>query len=306
MTTSFGSYNPIQTSKNNRYTTFYLKDGDNIYRVLPPVKSLADKNKIAQYYSVIWLTAPNGKKYAVNSIAVKNKDNKVIQPDPLLDKIEELNLQLKSALASGRHAEVQSIKEMQKKIFQKKFYALNVMSPSGEVGVLHLPYTAYQNLQVKLKELYQNGIDAISIGPTNGIFFNFKKQRDERGKVTYPVEVAMKMIKTEGGEIMATYHKAPISESEAPLIAEKAQDLTTLFRTLSFSEMSLLASLSQEAFDAVFSNGVAASEMDMDQEDNGDDDVDLEKFTTSMHSKTTNMNSNAVLADYKAKIFGNN
>lgn len=260
---TFGQYNPY--SSENPKKRFYLQEGSNIYRVLPPAHSLASVGKISQFWSIIWLTAPNGKKYPVPSILKKGKDGTILERDPLIDKIEQINEQLKKAVAMGDTHAINELKELQKKIFNKKFYAVNAMNQSGEVGVLSIPYTAYQSFKTKLKELYDNGIDAIGIGADKGLFFDFKRSRDERGRTMYSVEVATKVIKTDAGP-SAMYIRAPITEEEAKSLANQVEDLTKLYKSISSSEMSLLTSLSQEAFDAVFGRGSDGEKVEEDEE----------------------------------------
>lgn len=253
----FGQYDPNKATgkKKNR---FYLQPGSNLYRILPPAHSLSTENKIAQYWSIIWLTAPNGKKYPVPSILKKGKNGEVLVRDPLIEKIESIAEMIKKATAINDIGAVQTLKEMQSKIYNKKFYALNAMNINGEVGVLHLPYTAYQSLQNKLKELFNNGIDPIGIGPDKGLFFDFKRTSDERGRVMYSVEVATKLQKN-GAVPQLEYIRAPITESEAAILEQQVEDLTTLYRPVSPQDMALLASMTQEAFDAVFSKGETVS-----------------------------------------------
>lgn len=250
---SFGSYDPTkQGTKANRPKRFYLKDGSNMYRVLPPVKSLQEKNKIAQYWSMFWLTDTQNRKRPVASILRKQKDQ-ILQDDPVLTRLEQMQVELNNAVASNAPpVTIQILKENLKRILHKKFYAVNALSPSGELGVLELPYTSYQNFENRQRELWTQGIDAVGIGPDKGVFFDFKKLKDERGRTVYPVDVATKTTKDALGNFVVTYIRSPLSPEEASSLAERAEDLTTLFTEHSYEAMQALATLSQQAFDAVF------------------------------------------------------
>lgn len=260
---SFGTYNPNKSS--TKYSRFYLQDGSNLYRILPPVHSLAQAQEIAQYWSVIWLTSPAGKKYAVPSILQKGKNGTILKNDPLIQTIEEINEKLKVATQMGDTVTINNLKELQKRIYNKKIYALNVINQAGEVGVLSVPYTSYQALKTKLREAYQMGIDPVGIGANKGLFFDFKKSRDDRGRVVYTVEFATKLQKTEQGPVVS-YIYSPITEQEAALLVEQVQDLTKLFTYKSAEEMELLATLKQEAFDIVFGKG---DDVEEDEEEVG-------------------------------------
>lgn len=251
---SFGSYDPTKqaNSRNSRPKRFYLQNGSNMFRVLPPVKTLAEKNKIAQYWSIIWLTDTQNRKRPVVSVLRKQKDQ-ILQDDPVLTRYEQMQAELNAAVSSGAPAvQIQVLKENLKRIMPKKFYAVNVLSASGELGVLELPYTSYQNFENRLRELYAQGMDAVGVGPDAGIFFDFKRLKDERGKTVYPVDVATKTTKDQSGNFIVTYIRSPLSEEEAASLASRAEDLTQLFTEYSYEAMQALATLSQQAFDAVF------------------------------------------------------
>lgn len=282
---SFGGYDPTkQASYSNRPKRFYLKEGSNLYRVLPPTKSLKDRNKIAQYWSIIWLTDSRGKKRPVSSIFRKNKDV-ILQHDPLITKIDEMKREYDLALASNANpAVIAAMKENMKRIYNKKVYALNVISAGGELGVLEIPYTSYQNLEQRIRELYNQGIDAIGVGEDKGVYFDFKKTKDERGRVVYPVDAATKTTKDASGNFIITYVRAPLSQEDAARLAEQAEDLTQLYRELSVDEMTALSTLDQRVFDAVFARPQAATEETGDEEDQEQEQVQYQQQAVGVQS----------------------
>lgn len=286
---SFGKYDPTkQESYNNYPKRFYLKDGSNLYRVLPPNKSLKDRNKIAQYWSVIWLTDSRGKKRPVSSIFRKNKGI-ILQHDPLITKIEEMKREYDLAVSSNANPDTIAIlKENMKRVYNKKIYALNVISASGELGVLEIPYTSYQNLEQRIRELYTQGIDAIGVGDDKGVYFDFKRTKDERGRVVYPVDAATKTTKDASGNFVITYVRAPLSPEDAARLAEQAEDLTKLYRELSLDEMTALATLDQNVFDAIFTRPQTDTE-EVDDESDLDHDAQSEPEPVSL---TTQSNFN--------------
>ena len=258
---SFGAYDPTkQATRFNRRKTFYLKDGSNLFRVLPPAGSLADKNKIAQYWSVLWLTDSRGKKRPVSSILKKNKDV-VLQYDPLLTRMEEMKKQLEIATANNENpATILALKENLQRVMHKKFYALNVIDASGAYGVLEIPYTSYQNLEQRIRELNTQGLDAIGIGPDKGIFFDFKKTKDERGRVVYPVDPAIRTAKDASGQFTMSYIRMSLSDEDAGRLASQAEDLTKLYRELTVDQQSALATMDQRVFDAIFARPTNVAE----------------------------------------------
>ncbi len=294
---SFGSYDPTKQARKNTYSKkFYLKDGSNLYRVLPPNKSLKDQNKIAQYWSVIWLTDGNGKRRPISSILRTKSQGKgqpklILQQDPLLVKMEEMKNQLNAAVANGENpAVLAALKQNLKRIQNFKTYALNVISASGELGVLEIPYTAFQALDSRIRDLYTKGIDAIGIGPDKGIFFDFRKQKDERGKTVYSVDPAMKSGKDNSGNFVMSYIRGALTEEEAGLLGEQAEDLTKLYRELSPDEMAALATLDQRVFDAVFQRGAPVEE----ENDGPVDDETQEDLGSYQQLQTSNFGPGTV------------
>jgi len=258
---SFGSYDPTkQANRGTRRKTFYLKDGSNLFRVMPPAKSLADKNQIAKYYSMFWLTDSRGSKKPIVSILRKQKDV-VLQYDPILTRLEEMKKQLEVAMAGNENpATILALKENIKRIFHKKFYALNVLDAGGTPGVLEIPYTSYQNLEARIRELHTQGLDAIGIGPDKGIFFDFKKQKDEKGRTIYPVDPATRTGKDANNQFIISYIRMPLTDEDANRLSASAEDLTTLYRELTVEEQTALSSLDQRVFDVIFARPVNSTE----------------------------------------------
>lgn len=290
---SFGSYDPNkQSTRQNRGKKFYLKDGSNLYRVLPPAKSLKDKNKIAQFVSVIWLTDTKNKKRPVASI-LRTQNKQIVQSDPLLNRLEEMKAALSQALANNENPTVvTTLKENLKRIRHNKGYAMNVISAGGEVGVLEIPYTAYQGLENRIRELNAKGIDAIGIGSDKGLFFDFKKLKDERGKTVYTVDTATKTVKDATGNFGIQYIRAPLTVEEATTIGEQVEDLTKLYRELSIQEMEALATLDQRVFDAIFAKATPAQE---EAEGPVDDDTQND-LTQYMGTTQTQVGQNPLTA----------
>jgi hypothetical protein len=271
---SYGTYDPTKKEgANQRPKRFYLKPGSNLYRILPPVKSLADKNKIAQYWSVIWLKDTRNKSRPVSSI-LRKKDGQVVQADPLIEKLEAMKAELTSAISRNENqAVLNMLKENLNRVRNNKGYYLNVLTASNELGVLEIPYTSYQNLDQRLTELWTQGIDAIGVGADKGVFFDFKKLKDERQKTVYPVDVATKAAKDSAGNFVMHYIRSPLSEEEASRLLERAEDLTQLYNSLSFEEMEALATLDQRVFDAIF---MKSKDVEPANEDAVDDETKAE------------------------------
>src|ERR1035438_2914302 len=257
---------------------FYLQDGSNLYRILPPFKTLAATGQIAKYWEIYWMKGTgrkqNGqaKKKPVPSLLVTKSNGTgvprtIINPCPLHDKIKALTDMVTVAEKEGLDqdpivlAKINGIKETLKDLNLDKAYYVNVMSPSGEIGSLPLRYTAFEHLKGRLKELEKEGIDAINVGAGMGIIFDFKKMLDDKGKTVYPVDIAKRTHKDPNtGKFIVEYQQLEIDESVLKRMETEAEDLTKLFKILSPEEVALIATLDPSMVDRVFSNPTVASE----------------------------------------------
>ncbi len=266
-TYKFGSSGGNYKKKNY----FSLKEGEKrLFRVLPPFKSGVKTGSIAQYWAIFWLTDSAGRKRPVASIQRK-KGKEILVRDPLVDKIEGLRMSLDHMIANKENPVViEKVRETVRSYDLDKGYHLNVMTPTGEIGVLKLRYTAYEDLRMRLGELDAKGIDAINVGPTNGIFFEFKRFKNEQGKTVYKVDPAMTSSRNpETGRPVIDYSYAPIDENVLRRMESEAFDLSSMYKTLTPEEMGLLATLDPAMVDRVLSRP------DKVEDEDGDEELDL-------------------------------
>lgn len=254
-----------------RKTRFYLKDGSNPYRILPPFRSLAEKGIIAKYWEVYWLEGSDKKKRPVPSVLIsksngKGKPKTILQRDPIADKLEALAKQVEAMeQAGGQDAIVAALKAKLQDLYLDKAYYVNAISPSGEIGVLKLRYTAFQNLKARLEELEKAGVDAINAGPGNGVVFDFQKTKDDKGKTVYPVDFAKRTYRENGsGRLMSEMQQLEIDESVLKRMETEAEDLSTVFRIITPEEVALLATFDPTMVDRVFARPDQVAEAGQD------------------------------------------
>jgi len=233
---------------------FYIEEGSNLYRVLPPFGSLAEKGAIAKYHEVIWLKNSSGKKFPVASKQIMGKDKVVIKRDPIVDAINAKKQELEMLKANG--ADEALIKAMSEELngmnLDKAFY-VNAMNPAGEIGVLKVKMTAWNDLKQRLQELEKQGVDPINIGQGNGIVFDFKRQVDEKKKTTYRVDIATRNSKDPAtGRVKSEYQYLELDETLYARMEKESDDLAKLYRDMTDEEQNLLASLDPKTVDRVF------------------------------------------------------
>lgn len=259
MSTGTGAYNPRALDGYAKKNRFYLKDGSNLFRVLPPFGSLKNDGIIAKYWAVYWLptTKKNKKGEEINrpvpSIRQVTKEKKVITPDPLFDKIEGLTKSLEAMKKAGNHpaAVIEALEARVGKLRIDKAYYLNVISPAGEIGVLKIRYTAFQGLKDKLRDLEKLQIDPINIGV--GVYFDFKKSIDDNKKTVYTVDIHQKTSRDPvTGGFKTEIVEAKLDQATLDRMEKEAFDLATLYKTLSPEEQAMAATLDPSVIDRIF------------------------------------------------------
>ena len=245
---------------------FYLNDGSNLYRLLPPFASLAEKGIIAKYWEVYWVEGSDKKKRPMPSI-LKTKFNgkgvpkTILVPDPMYSKIEALKAQVEAMKLDPNQPEA-IVKALETKLNYMnldKAYYVNVISPSGEIGVLKLRFTAFQNLKTRLDELDKEGIDPINLG--DGIVFDFKKMKDDKNKTIYPVDVATKTYRDQNtNKFVNEMQTYKIDENTLKRMESEASDLSTLYQVKTAEEVALVATLDPKMVDRVFARPVETEE----------------------------------------------
>src|SRR5271156_1391683 len=82
-------------------TYFKLKEGDSIYRILPPLGELADDGIWSLYYKINYgYTNVSGKSRAFESSLVKNRKSEMIEvPDAAVERLDKLKGSLEAAKA---------------------------------------------------------------------------------------------------------------------------------------------------------------------------------------------------------------
>lgn len=167
---------------------FKIKDGDNIFRILPPMGNLADVGHYSKYYRVCWgykgtdgknkpFVSPYQKNYntqmvEVDCAAVRRNEKLKADKQVLVDKKKEL-------IAAGQEVPQQLldlITEANKAVMAFNIEAkhhLNAYSKDGKIGLLKIGARAFKALKAQFQALESQGIDAL--GVENGRFMNLHR-----------------------------------------------------------------------------------------------------------------------------------
>lgn len=226
---------------------FYIEDNKpNIYRVLPPLKSLAQYGKTAKYYRIHrGLRGSDGKQKPFQCIEESDYKTKIISVHcPLCDRVRELEANLEQAKAAGATKEQQQ--EMRNKMIfplqnEGKYY-LNVVNQEGKMGVLSIGSKHHQAYTALAKEMEQKGFDVTGM---QGIFLNFKKTTQYKGDKNAVLQVEPFLALQSDQSYRFVTHE--LTQEVINRLDKETADLGNLFKTLSPEQIATILSYEGEA-----------------------------------------------------------
>jgi len=209
-----------------------LNDGDNVYRILPPLGSMADKGRWSTYLRVEWGykdTQNNNRPF--QDVRVVNKKTKMVEVESaaflvrefIAEKLKEVTEQYRNGKASKKDVEAMKEKSMQFNLDSKHF--MNAINAQGEIVLLKIGHKAKLSLDAAIKELEAQGIDPLSVD--NGRFFNLR--RSGNGLDTnVNISVVKENVKVEGMGVLQRDIVHVLDDSILARLANEATDLGTL------------------------------------------------------------------------------
>jgi hypothetical protein len=158
---------------------FKIKDGDNIYGILPPMGELADKGKWSMYYRVEWgYKDLAGKLKPFQDVRVVNHNSKMVEIESAAHLYREqlaVNKESLVALFKAGQASQEQVKEATELAKQYNLdckHYVNAITPTGEIGLLKIGHKAKIALDAAIKNLRAQGIEPIGL---TGVFFNINR-----------------------------------------------------------------------------------------------------------------------------------
>jgi hypothetical protein len=232
--------------------TFYLNldnGGNNIFRILPPMFSLAERGQYYKYWSLYQnMLDSNGKTRWFSSIEEFDVRSKTLRvADPVLEKLKEYKAKEDMLKQSGATEDQLAMfyNTYIKPFTPRKSYYVNVITQNNELGTLALPSKAFQQLKQLASEYNNKGIDITGM---RGIFLNFKRVKTgaRLADVSDSVDVFRESVNI-GGELV---EKPKIHELTSEIInrfATEIEDLATKFTIPSASDLEMLANAPLES-----------------------------------------------------------
>lgn len=241
-----------------------LQEGDNLFRILPPMHSLAKAGKYFQYWRIHWgFRASGGGARPV--ICIENKDFKsgiIKEHCPACDMVYEFKKEYEMLKKMHETNPAKISKDQLNDFYTKKIvafdgdgkYFVNAVDATGKIVVLALPKTAKMAFEARVERLRkEEGIDPTG---TNGIYLNFV--RSGKGRDTkYSVEPQLISVPGSPG---AKQYKFQVLDTEfVERLKRESTDLSKLYTPISAEDMSAIVNASEEErpkiVDRVFSRG---------------------------------------------------
>lgn len=236
MTTKIGK---ARYGGNTQRKYFKLKDGDQAYRILPPLGELADSGRWSVFHSVHYgYKTTDGKQKPFLSSEVKDrKTNEIKTPDAAKHRIETLKVEWEKAKKSGNKPTFDKLNDL---VGPTGMYNLdnnhymNVVDAQGNIGILKLRHRAKLALETEIKVLNAQGVDPLS--PEDGRYFVFTRSGMGRD-TTFAVKILKEKLTVEGvGDVeRAVKHK--LDDEFINRLGSEAGELNKLFKRLTAEEV---------------------------------------------------------------------
>jgi len=218
---------------------FKLKEGDQAFRILPPLGDLADSGRWSVFYNVHYgYKTTDGKQKPFVSPEVKNRKNGMIEvADAAKERIETLKAELEKAKKSGNKAAVDLLNVLVGPTGMYNLdnnHYLNVLDSQGNIGVLKLRHKAKLALEAQIKNLHAQSVDPLSV--EDGRFFVFNRTGMGRD-TTFAVSILKEKLNVPGvGSVERdVVHK--LDNDTLNRLETEAAQLDKLFKRLTSEEV---------------------------------------------------------------------
>lgn len=223
-----------------------VKDGSNVYRILPPFGDVEVHNNYPyRKWSIVWLTDPkSGKRRPFASPLTDGEENCPVKEyqDALrtfIDK-KKATLEAQGMSKSAVKDALKGLHDIQWQIKVQHLYVYNACDKSGNVGLLEIKSTAQKALKKKMAEyisLY--GQDPTSLNSENddsGVWFNFTKEGSGK-ETTYAVDFNRERFKDENGRLVSAEDRSPLAPNVVEGYDQLGYDLNSIYFRKKYSEL---------------------------------------------------------------------
>jgi hypothetical protein len=296
-------------SSGNKTKIEKIKDGDNIYRILPPLGSLAQKGLWNRYIAVEWgykdLKGNNRPFQDVRKVNFKTKMVEVESAAHLVREHIAANFKQVLELYKSGKASQEQVNEAKKKQEQynldKKYY-LNAINLKGEIVLLKIGYKAMEGLKSEISKLKAKGVDPLALN--TGRFFNINRTGTGLGTI-YQTTVATETIDVPGiGKVQKELEHV-IDASIISRLANEATDLSTLdklYQVVSAEQVQKMVEGGPAAVTAILGDRDSKGSLADDGADEPELQMNNAPVTPAVQPVTGNIAVNVPIAETKPLV----
>jgi hypothetical protein len=217
----------------DKKTYFKLKDGDSVFRIIPPIGDLAEDGIWSVYYNVHYgYRNTKGNMRVFQSPLVKDRKTKMVEvPDKALERIQQFKAALDKAKLEKNAPMVERLMKLvggQKAMYNMdSHHYLNAIDTQGNIGILKIRHKCKGALDLAIKKLRDAGIDPT--GVDTGRFFVFSRSGSGLD-TTFQVTVSKEKMNVPGiGEVERdVVHK--LTDEMIGRLGREAASLRDLFK----------------------------------------------------------------------------
>jgi hypothetical protein len=223
-----------------------LKDGESIYRILPPLGELADDGVWSVFYKVHYgYRNTQGRMRVFQSSLVVDRGSKMVEvPDAAVERIDRLKMELEKAKVSGNRGAIEKLKALLQTYNLDNNHYVNAIDFQGNIGVLKLRHRAKQALDAVIKKLNAQNIDPLSAD--DGRFFTFTRSGNGLD-TTFQVAVAQEEITVPSIGLVKRDFVHRLTPEIIARLGKEARELNKLFKKPTSDEIALIVSQSDLA-----------------------------------------------------------
>ena len=224
-----------------------VKDGHNIYRILPP---FGDNSNGYPYrkWQIIWgLTDPeNGRSRPFASSMTSEKRCPITEfVNQLKTRAETMSAELKAAGTSPEEtkARLKDLQDLIGNLIPKTVYVYNGADKSGEVGLLELKSTAHKEMKARMNEYIndynQDPTSLNSADDDSGLWFDVVRS-NETGQfrdTKYEVKKVQTKVKDASGKVSFVDDRSPLPDSVVENYHSSGYDLSAIYQTKTYDDL---------------------------------------------------------------------
>lgn len=231
-----------------------VKDGHNVFRVLPPFGESSNGYPYRKWQIIWGLADPEtGRMRPFASSMTSEKKCPVTEfVGELAKKAESVKSQMQASGASDDDIKnrLKDLNQLIQDLKPKTIYLYNAVDKAGEVGLLELKSTAHKKMKTEMNQYVQDyNQDPTSLNSADddsGVWFDVV--RSGLGRDTeYDVKKCQVRTKSATGKVTFEDDRSPLPDAVAENFDNLAYDLSTVYQIKSYGELSEILEANMDA-----------------------------------------------------------